>query len=658
MAKSMARKKTAPPKKAPTQKAPRRQARQASISPRDRISLYAAARYLPASVHETCGLRIPFTTYFQDPSVARQNPELAFDEEFLVDWEPGLADGPTSARFAVVDYNADTGKLMAPAEWDETLQRFTFEGKELDRNSAASFQFHQVSVWAQLQRALEFFEDGNGLGRRIPWAFEGNRLIVVPHAGYGENAFYDRSSKSLQFYYFGSDEETVFTCLSADVVNHEFGHAVLDGIRPLYNESSSVQTAAFHEFMGDLTAILLTLRNNELRRQLAEQSKGNIAEAKELSSLAEEFGVAVSGRPYLRTALRKDTLSDLAGETSPHRLSQVMTGAMFDVLMRVAEHYRRNDPHDTTVPVSAVTSDGKPPATPKQAFWRAAERMQRMAIQPLDLLPPVEVTFRDYALAVCRAEQLANPLDPFKHYDMLIDVFLKRGILTAEDKQQLKRPQYLYDRLRLSVPHHIDDIARSRAAAYRFLDDNREDLLIPATRDFVIADLYDANKLARQNAPMPRQIVLEYVWREDVLLEGPQFDRFKGQVTTMLCGGTLVFNDDGIVLSWAMKPGSLPYGGKTARRGAIRKKWDDAVAEGLARRAALLENLAAQIAAGQVGSVVGSAKGILGTSMPPLIADEIDGAVQFQLSPHLHLSDDHQLEEADQAGERQWEISC
>ena len=112
------------------------------------------------------------------------------------------------------------------------------KGQTLDKSAVDTFQFHQVSVWALLQCALAFFEDPSALGRSIPWAFEGNRLIVVPHAGYGENAFYDRDSKSLQFYYFGSDGETVYTCLSTDIVNHEFGHAVLDGMRPLFNEST------------------------------------------------------------------------------------------------------------------------------------------------------------------------------------------------------------------------------------------------------------------------------------------------------------------------------------------------------------------------------------------------------------------------------------
>src|SRR6185369_4028411 len=108
--------------------------------------------------------------------------------------------------------------------------------------------------------------------------------------------------------------------------------------------------------------------------------------------LAEEFGQAVSGRPYLRTARNKETMTTLAGETEPHRLSEVLTGAMFDVLIAIAGNYQ------------AVGG-----LSPVKAFWSAADRMQRMAIQPMDLLPPAEVTFRDYALAACRSQRLADP---------------------------------------------------------------------------------------------------------------------------------------------------------------------------------------------------------------------------------------------------------
>jgi hypothetical protein len=635
-------------KTAPTERAPNRKAIECvRIAPEERVMLYAQSRYLPSEFCRKAALQLPFTAYYQDPFVAQQDPDKGLNEKLYVAWEPGLSDGPTSSRFAIVDFNADTGKLEPAAVWDDEQQTFVGpDGKGLTTDGANKMQFHQVSVWALLQRALDFFEDGSALGRSISWAFEGNRLVVVPHAGYGQNAYYDRESKSLQFYYFNNDEDkTVFTCLSVDIVNHEFGHAVLDGVRPLFNESSNVQTAAFHEFMGDLSAILLTLQNRDLRGMLAESSGGKFEKAKTLSSIAEEFGRAVEGLPYLRTALNTFTMADMKDETRPHTLSQVMTGAMFDVLIAIGESYRKN-------------SKSRKPKTPKEAFWYAFDRMQRMAVQPLDLLPPAEVTFRDYAIAVCRSQQIADPIDPEKYYGKLIAAFRKRGILSKEDVAELTEPAYLYKRLDLAVHHSIDGISRSRASAYRFLDDNREHLLIPANRDFFVADLYGARKFRRQNLPMPRQIVLQYAWREEVELKGARFGQFDGRTTTMLCGGTLVFDENGIVLHWAKKPGTENYGFWRNRTGKVAERWTAAIKEGERRRDELLDTIAAKIEAGEVGDIVGLSKGMLGTRVPPMTAEDDGTSVKFRLTPHLHLLSATDQKEDESTGERQWEISC
>lgn len=632
-----------PKSRAKPVRAPRRKSiTGVTISPEERVKLYAQARYLPVEFREKAGLKLPFTTYFQDPFVARANPRFAVNERVMVQWEPGLTDGPTSSRFAVVDYNGDTGKLEPPAIWDEKRQTFVgSNGRVLNKSQIDSLQFHQVSLWALLQCGLCFFEDGTALGRPIPWAFEGNRLIVVPHAGFGENAFYDRESKSLQFYYFGTETKTVYTCLSVDIVNHELGHAILDGIRPLYNESIHPETSGFHEFMGDLSALLLTLDNRALRRQLAKASGGRFEKATTLSALAEEFGSAVGDRPYLRTAMNKQTMQKLAGVTEPHDLSEVLTGAVFDVLIELGRSYRR-------------TGSRKEGRTPVQAFFFAAARMQRMAIQPLDLLPPVDVTFSDYARAMCRSQRLADPVDPEDYYGTLIKVFRRRGILSAAEEADLRIPRYLNERLALSVSHSLERISRSRTGAYQFLDDNREDLLIPATSDFFVADLYDARKRGRQNLPLPRQIVLQYVWREEVPLRGKQYGEFDGQVTEMLCGGTLVFNDDGNVVSWMMKPGSLPYRGRRNRGGRVANMWKAAVAQGQIRRQAFLEHVASAVAEGRFGSIAASDKGMIGPLVPPMTAKSDGHHVRFRRTPHLHLSETSQLE---QLGARQWQIS-
>ena len=602
-----------------------------------RPELYAARQFLDRDTQAKLEVRIPFDVYFQDPFVTASNAAYDFDEQFAVPWEPGLNDGPTSARFAVVDYDGGTEILNPPARWDADLDKFVdTNGKVLDRDNLDSPQFRQMNVWASLQNALDFFESGFGLGRRIAWGFEGNRLIVVPHAGYGENAFYDRESKSLQFYYFDRGEEDapkrIHTCLSADIINHEFGHAVLDGIRPHYHESVFAETAAFHEFLGDISAILIAFRNTAFRGQIAKATGGDLDQENPLSSLDEEFGKNIGDQPYLRSARNKLKYKDVKDDQRQHYMSQVLTGAMFDIIRRLTAHYMKKG------------------ESAKKALWSTIRRMQCMAVQPLDLLPPVDVTFEDYALAVLRAEQIANPTDPNGYRNMMIDVFVGRGILSKAQAIELKKPVTVFDRLDVAVFHDPQSIAASRANAYRFLDDNRSDLFIPFAADVVVTDLSMAQKLTVAARRLPRQVLLQYIWREDVPLEGERFGRFEGQMTSMLCGGTLALDIDGNCLDWRRKPGTMPLLEGGGKREAKEKEAET----GRIRRDAFLDALAARIAAGRIGDgVAGGAAGLLAKSIAPMTSHMVDGTVRFGLSPHIGIHSD----EDEVMGERPWQIS-
>lgn len=593
-----------------------------------RRQLYAVGDMLDKEVKIELGLFLPIKTYLQDPLVAKQDPKFGFST-LNVKWEPGLRNGPTSARFAVVDYNGDTGTLVPPAKWDKAKREFIYGDTKLDENRVDEFQFHQLSVWTHLQNALLFFEEGSGMGRRIPWAFEGNRLIVVPHAGYGQNAFYDRHSKSLQFYYYEFDDKPVYTCLSTDIINHEFGHAVLDGVRPYFTETPSIETAAFHEFMGDISAILLILRNNDFRNRLAALYPGGLSDARELEFLAEEFGKTVQDMEYLRNAANDKTMEAVKDNPDPHYVSQVLTGAMYDILVKFSEHYLN------------VRKE-----SPKKAFWHSVDRMQRVVVQPLDLLPPVDVTFRDYALAVLRAEELSNPTDPGGYRDLILDVFLKRGILDQQEVDSLRPRHRLYDSFHVDVFHSIEMISQSRAGAYRFLDDNRRVLFIPSNEDFVVADLYEVNKYSEVAHRLPRQYVLEYIWREDVSLEGVEFGALTGQIVTMLCGGTLVFDERGNILSQFQKPGSQldPTQEPTdASRAAAEI--------GKRRLERFKANIAYNVRIGQLGINQESALGLLGTRMAPFLIRTVNGTTRFELSPHLNIT------ENGTRGDRAWQIS-
>ena len=607
------------------------------------VDLYAAQQHLPLDTQKEIGLRMPVEVYFKDPAVAKTFADVGFDDEFTTPWEPGLRDGPTSARFAVVDYDSTTNNLTPPARWDRQQNCFVGpSGKPLDHTAVGLFQFHQLSVWATIQNTLDYFESGFGLGRRITWAFDGNRLIVSPHAGYGENAYYDRASKSLQFYYFDGPNGPVYTCLSSDIVNHEFGHAVLDGLRPCYLESVTGEAAAFHEFLGDLTAILMAFRNNAFRLALLRQKKDGLDAGlfTLLANLAREFGEAVTGDEYLRSALNDKTMADLAGNLEPHALSEVLTGAMFDILKGV---FARQQKADRKSPASGSKKD---PPTDRQALARTVRQMQTMAIQPLDLLPPCAVTFRDYALAVVRTEQVANPTDPEGYRAMMLDVFVRRGILTKKDRSELSRPARVFWRPALDVSHPIESIAASRGGAYRFLDDNRAKLFIPFAADLVVSEVVRARKRAIDGRALPDQIVVQYTWREEVVLDGKRFGRFAGERTSMLCGATMVLDENGNQIHWSRKPGSTVLGDRPDQAEEQRA--------GARRRTELLDAIAARVAAGTVGELIGSELGLVGRAVPPFGVRRVDGQVRFELAPHFSIGGD--MGDTD-TGDRRWQIS-
>ena len=130
-------------------------------------------------------------------------------------------------------------------------------------------EFNQVNAFYYVTLTLRMYE--KFAHRQIPWAFTSPRITINPHVGEGLNAYYDEDNRMIGFYSFQhSDGEIVNTAQSADVVAHEAGHAVLDGLRDLYNQSFGLGALAFHESFADMSAVLVALQDDELVRRLLE----------------------------------------------------------------------------------------------------------------------------------------------------------------------------------------------------------------------------------------------------------------------------------------------------------------------------------------------------------------------------------------------------
>lgn len=491
---------------------------------------------------EVLGMRMDVNIYVQDPFIANEKKEsqkLGI-EKIGLDLEPGLFDGPTSSRIAVVDYNVDTNIIARPVEWDVEKKEFVeVNNSNCEDDNSNNVFFHQVNIWSIIQNIIAFFEDPHVMGRPIPWAFNGNRLIVVPHAGKVENSSYDRKGKCLLFGYFKYHGDPVYTCLSHDIVAHETGHAILDGIRPYYLNFSSLQTAAFHEFIADFTSILSVLKTNKVRHVIADISEGNLLNAEVIANLAEEFAIKKtqsryrsSNKQYLRRATNQIKMKQVENELDHYNCSEVLTGAMYNILANIYS-LRIKKKKDSN----------------RQALKNATQSVNRLAFRALDYCPPVDIQFADYVQALISANEIAYPVDTLGYKKIIKKTFKDRGIKQINLPQSPQAADLIWK-------YGLNSIATSRTAAYHFLNDNRDSFDIPENQDFEIADLYYTNKIGGENRKLPKEIILEYVWKESVNLKDSDFLELQNKRVPLLCGGTVVFEEQGNIIYRSRKVGT------------------------------------------------------------------------------------------------------
>ncbi|GGD78198.1 hypothetical protein GCM10011514_47750 [Emticicia aquatilis] len=201
-------------------------------------------------------------------------------------------------------------------------------------------QFDAVHTFSIVQMTLKMVQRAlSSTGNPIPWqwnsAVNTEPLQVFAH-GLPDtmNAFYSRGQKALKFGDFikpGSNPpQRIFTCRSLDIVAHETGHAILDGLKPNWITSPNPQAGGLHESFGDLMAIFLTLSQLDQVEAIIAQTKANLHDKTFLADMAEEFGLAL-GRPNgLRNADNDLKMSEVTNEV--HAISQVFTGAIYDIL--------------------------------------------------------------------------------------------------------------------------------------------------------------------------------------------------------------------------------------------------------------------------------------------------------------------------------------
>jgi hypothetical protein len=463
-----------------------------------------------------------------------------------------IGDGPTSARITVVDYNADLDERFAPARVLKNRSGFRDIARLSREALLQNFNFHQVNVWAIAELTLARLEDEYAFGRPIPWASGLGRLLILPHAGYDENAFYDRGTGALHFFYCeGPDGKPVFTCLSHDVVTHELGHAILDGLKPGYNAVASAETAGFHEYFGDAIAMMASLRNRQIAALVVKDAPEKLSPRNVVSAIASEFGAAIRGIPgeeYLRGAWNNVTMRDMRGTYEEHDWSEILTGIYYQLLQFL---YRRNllkkrqqEAKEKTLP----RTKGERQQRSIAALINAADQTANIMLRAIDYCPPVDLRYAEYARAVLRADEIAYPIDQYGVRSELMQIFERRGLVVPPEDVTARNDTVNA----LRKARSIDEVTATPVDAYRFLDQYRDLFEIPADANLTVAAVYRTNKRAKSGYWPPKERVIEFTWQEDVKLVGRRYGALDGTYLPLLCGGTLVFDGNGNFLHRAM----------------------------------------------------------------------------------------------------------
>ncbi|HJW33928.1 MAG TPA: hypothetical protein VJ505_11230 [Holophagaceae bacterium] len=317
-------------------------------------------------------------------------------------------------------------------------------------------------TFAIVRDTLTMYQRVRG-GAQIPWAWNvgGNTdtLVAYPRAGVTANAYYSRAQKSLKFFYFTPTGASapVYTCRSLDIVAHETGHAVLDGLKPGWLAGGNPpQTGGLHESFGDLTAIFLALSQLDQVEAAIALTKANLHDKNFLAALAEQFGSALGLPQGLRNADNDLKLSQVGNEV--HAISQVFTGGIYDVLADIFAFEKNRQ---------AGVKD------PARVLLEVGAHLCKLLITAIEAAPASAATYADVVNQMLVASHAAG--DPVVYRTYIRNRFTYREVVVsptpltshAQGRMSYTDPSFVEgeDLLKMTAHKHDADHAPQNRAA-------------------------------------------------------------------------------------------------------------------------------------------------------------------------------------------------
>ncbi len=283
------------------------------------------------------------------------------------------------------------------------------EDGNFDRIPVGTVEFAEAHVFGTVRFVLDVWE--RYFGRPIEWHFARDypqlEIAILPnldnaYAGYGfmEIGAHPAPAGGLLPY-----------ALNFDVMAHELGHLIIYstvGVPSPAGERG--EYFGFHESAADTTALIASLHFESLIAHLLEETHGNLYVFNELDRFAE-----LSPHDQIRLASNDVRLSEFSqGWDDEHKLSQPLTGALFDVFVDLFQELlveRNVIPRDVAEATRRVRDEPEIAARVQPAFEAAFAR-------DCDALRAALADARDYAGVMLAETWKRLKADDFSYVDV------------------------------------------------------------------------------------------------------------------------------------------------------------------------------------------------------------------------------------------------
>jgi len=317
-------------------------------------------------------------------SIWRQGKAFPNIGKKIIEFDHQIYQGPSDDRVKIAGFDVHSDK-------NGDFISDSYSDDELDA----------IHTFGVARIIIELFE--KALKRPIHWSWENKNYhepITINIKNNDINARYLKDARCIELDYYGPIEKRKHYCHSVDIIAHETGHAILDGLKPFW-ENSNIETRGLAEAFCDLTAMFFITNQLDLCDEVIKETRGDL----DNNSILTEFGAGFGTNQYSTTSIRSAKNNRIYNPNLPftYDFDEVLIGGLYDLLCAMIE--RRSVA--SAVLAKELFETGH--------FWQVA------IIKAFDSCYPENSSLSDFV------QQLTETLS--EEQDLVKSIFSNRGII-------------------------------------------------------------------------------------------------------------------------------------------------------------------------------------------------------------------------------------